>query len=322
MIALSENIILVEEQRKKHMKALEEYVHVRFVYPTGTWDGWVPVEYRRTGVSIKPDETDKLAAYLKQVYEQMDPSRFQPWLEKQQKFWREEKPHARTTKAFFDSLVKGGWQCVSCTLLKNPNWARRIQDLKEFGYTIATDTKRYCPVCGENKTHLILLPIERCSIEGNGYETWSPALRNRIIRVLGSVDVYEGTVSGHCLPDHKFSEVRWDEKTKAENPETMSDDEIRAKFQLLTNQRNQQKREVCRTCFQTGKRGCIYGIPFYYEGGENWDPSIPPKGKEAEKGCVGCPWYDIAQWKKQLLERVAFYDAHMENSRGSGRTCP
>ena len=150
----------------------------------------------------------------------------------------------------------------------------------------------------------MLLPIDRVEIAGNGYETWSPALRKRIIRVLGGVDVYEGTPSAHLLPDHKFSEIRWDENTKAENPDDMTDDEIRAKFQLLTNQRNQQKREVCRNCFQTGKRGTIYGISYFYEGDEYWDKSIPVKGKEAEKGCVGCPWYDIQNWKEHLMKLI------------------
>lgn len=222
---LNKNITIVEKERKKHSKASEEYVHVEFAYTDSTWNGWVPVEYRRTGVSIKQDEIDRLTAYLNKVYEQMNPINFQSWLKKQEQFWQEEKPNAGTTKAFFDSLAKGGWQCVECTLPKNPNWARRIQDLKEFGYTLATDTKRYCPTCGENKTHLILLPIERGSVDGNGYETWSPALRKRIIRVLGSIDVYEGTFSAHCLPDHKFSEIRWDGNTKTENPDTMSDEE-------------------------------------------------------------------------------------------------
>lgn len=151
---------------------------------------------------------------------------------------------------------------------------------------------------------LLLLPIDRVEIAGNGYETWSPKLRKRILSVLGNYDVYEGTVSQHLLPNHKFSEIRWDENTKAENPDTMTDDEIKSKFQLLSNQRNQQKREVCRTCFQTGKRGCIYGIKFYYEGGENWDDTIPVKGKDAEKGCVGCPWYDIQKWRESLLEAI------------------
>ena len=275
MPELNRNIRIVESERKKHSKASEEYIHVQFTYGSSVWDGWVPVEYRRTGVSIKSHE--ELIEHLNRVYDQMKPDKFDAWLEKQNEFWTKEKPNAGTTKAFFDSLVRGGWQCVECTLPKNPNWARRIQDLKEFGYTLATDTKRYCPTCKANKTHLILLPIERGGVEGNGYETWSPALRKRIIRVLGGIDVYEAVANPHCLPDHKFSEIRWDDSTK---------------------------REVCRTCFQTGKRGTIYGIPFYYEGTSDWDKSIPTKGKEAEQGCVGCPWYDIAEWRKQLIEKL------------------
>lgn len=300
-VKLNQSIKIVEPERKLHSKASEEYLHVRFIYESETWDGWVPVEYRRTGVSLKTQ--DEIVEHLNTVYEQMKPEYRTAWLEKQELFWKE-KSKAQTTKAFFDSLIKGGWQCVECTLPKNPNWARRIQDLKEFGYTIATDTKRYCPNCRANKTHLILLPIERGGLGGNGYETWSPALRKRIIRVLGSVDVYENVVSPHCLPDHKFSEIRWDEETKAENLDSMTDDEIRNKFQLLTNQRNQQKREVCRTCFQTGKRGYPFGIKYYYAGSEDWDPSIPEKGKTAECGCIGCGWYDMAEWRRRVLMKL------------------
>lgn len=302
MEKLNPNITIVETERKKHSKASEEYIHVEFIYSDSKWDGWVPVEYRRTGVSIKTEE--QLIEYLNKIYPQMNPSQHSSWLAKQEKFWKEEKPNAATTKEFFDSLAKGGWQCVECTLPKNPNWARRIQDLKEFGFTLATDTKRYCPKCKANKTHLIMLPIERGGNEGNGYETWSPALRKRIIRVLGGFDVYECVNSPHCLPDHKFSEIRWDDGTKAENPDTMTDEEIRQKFQLMTNQRNQQKREVCRTCFQTGKRGIAYGIPYFYEGTEEWDSSIPAKGKDAERGCIGCAWYDLAEWRKHLLDEL------------------
>lgn len=298
---LNVNIKLVELERKTHSKAPEEYVHVRFSYPDHDWDGWVPVEYRRTGVSIKTD--DELYEYLNTVYEQMKPENFTKWMEEQNKFWKE-KRNAVTTKGFFDSLVKGGWQCVECTLPSNPNWARRVQDLKEFGYTIATDTHKYCPHCKAYKTHLLLLPIKRGGVHGNGYEKLSPALRKKIIKVLGSKDVYEDVISPHCLPDHKFSEIRWDESTKGDNADDMSEEEIRRKFQLLTNQRNQQKREICRTCYQTGVRGIIFGIPYYYKGTDKWDPSIPSKGKEAEAGCEGCPWYDIARWRAELIRKI------------------
>lgn len=185
--------------------------------------------------------------------------------------------------------------------ISNPNFARRIQDIKECGYTVSTHINYHCPVCNNSRsTRLLLLPINRVERAGNGYETWSPALRARIIRMLGGIDVYENTPSKNCLPDHKFSEIRWDNDTKSENPASMTDQEIKDKFQLLSNQRNQQKREVCRNCFQTGNRGTIYGISYFYEGEATWNPQIPSKGKSAEQGCIGCPWYDIARWRKEL----------------------
>lgn len=302
-VQLNQNIVILNKTPIINSKASEIYVSVRFTYEDHIWEGYVPIEYRRTGVSIDFNDKEKLYLFLNFTYIQMKSDKLAVWKQKQDEFWNT-KPNATTTKEFFDVLATGGWKCGSCDMPRNPNPQRRIQDLKEFGYTIATDLSRYCPRCGRNTSQRILLPIDRGCNEGNGYETWSSTLRKRIIRVLGGIDVYEDTFSPHCLPDHKFSEIRWDETVKSENPDTMSDDEIRSKFQLLTNQRNQQKREVCRNCFQTGKRGTIYGISYFYEGDENWDATIPIKGKDAEKGCIGCPWYDIQKWREHLLQLI------------------
>ncbi len=149
-----------------------------------------------------------------------------------------------------------------------------------------------------------MLPLKRGTLNGNGYETWSPELRKRIVNLLNKIDVYENRRNTNCLPDHKFPEIRWDENTKEENPDDMPDDEIKAKFQLLTNQRNQQKREVCRNCYQTGKRGILFGIPYFNVGSEKWDSSIPKIGKNAEKGCIGCGWYDIEIWRNELIKLI------------------
>ena len=302
-IPLNQNIRILLDRPIINTKATETYVSVRFTYEDYVWEGYVPIEYRRTGVSIDFDDKEKLYPFLNYIYVQMKSDKLTIWKQKQDEFWAT-KPNASTTKEFFDTLAEGGWKCGACQMPRNPNPQRRIQDLKEFGYTIATDLARYCPHCKRNTSQRILLPIMRGCSEGNGYETWSAALRKRIINVLGGIDVYEDVSSPHCLPDHKFSEIRWDDETKAENPDTMTDDEIREKFQLLTNQRNQQKREICRNCFQTGKRGYPFGIKFYYTGTEDWDISIPAKGKSAECGCVGCGWYDIAEWRKQLLKKI------------------
>lgn len=302
-MALNSNITLFNE-RPVNTKASERYVHVKFIYPDidKEWDGWVPIEYRRTGINISDEDTESLEKYLNSIYEQMHPSKYSEWKKKQDKLW--ESTRSVETKEIFNILSDGKWHCRNCDI-SNPNFARRIQDLKEMGYTLATHVNYKCPVCGNNRsTNLILLPINRVELAGNGYETWSPALRKRIIKVLGGVDVYENTLNQHCLPDHKFSEIRWDDETKAENPDTMTDEEIRAKFQLLSNQRNQQKREVCRNCFQTGNRGTIFGITYFYEGGSKWDETIPKKGKNAEKGCIGCPWYDIETWRKKVIEKL------------------
>lgn len=298
---LNENIIILDEDIHTHSKASERYIHVIFKYYDYDWDLWIPIEYRRTGINIQKEQ--ELFKYLNDIYEQMKKENIESWQKEQDEFWKN-KPNANVTKEFFDVLRTGGWKCVNCDLPNNPNWARRIQDLKEFGYTIATDTKRFCNKCNSNKTHLILLPIKRGINTGNGYETWTPALRKRILKLLNYFDVYEYAENHNCLPDHKFSEIRWGDDTKDENPDDMTDEEIMKKFQLLTNQRNQQKREVCRKCYQTGKRGIIFGIPFFYEGNENWDTNIPREGKDAETGCIGCAWYDIEEWREQLIKKI------------------
>jgi len=288
--------------RRVHSKASEKYVDVVFRYPEDgdvEWRGAVPIEYRRTGVHAEtPDEEQRI---LEAAYESMRPSKAEVWLRDQEEFWG--RAHKEVTQAFFVAMKDSRWKCVNCELPKNPNWARRIQDMKEFGYTISTDTKMYCPTCRENTTHVILLRLPRGS--QTGYETLSPALRKRILSILGNYDPFQDTTSAsHLLPDHKFPEIRWDESTRTQNPDDMSDDEIRAKFQLLTNQRNEEKREICRRCFQTGKRGKPFGIQFFYEGDENWPDSVPAVGKEAEKGCIGCGWYDMKLWRTKLNEEL------------------
>ncbi len=295
---LNPNIHILDNKRKIHSKASEQYFAVRFVYPNTSWEGWIPVEYRRTGLSIETQE--ELEKHLNYAYNEMNPTKYADWQNNQAKFWSTK--NMRVTKTFFDKLSENNdfsWNCVECTLPQNPNWARRIQDLKEMGYTLSTDTRRYCPHCDANKTHIMLLPLPRGG-KGSGYETWTPALRKRIIGVLHRLDVFENALSQHCLPDHKFPEIRWGHNTIAENPDTMTDKEIYVKFQLLTNQRNLQKREVCRACYQTGQRGNFCGVNYYYAGGKTWDANIPAVGKEAEQGCVGCPWYDFAEWRRNL----------------------
>lgn len=288
---------------REHAKASERYVDVVFEYPeTGdTWEGSVPIEYRRTGVFAETSED--IAVVIQAAYEAMHPTRRVTWLQEQEQFWAS--CNKVVTQSFFDGLKTFKWTCVSCSLPQNPNWARRVQDIKEFGYTIATDTRKFCYNCQKNTTHLILLAVPRGTV--TGYEVLDQQLRGRILAVLGYFDVYDNRVarSYSLLPDHKFPEIRWDESIRQEKPADMSDEQIRAKFQLLSNQRNQQKREVCRQCFQTGQRGMPFGIAYFYEGHSSWPTDVPQRGATAENGCRGCGWYDMKRWRESLNSHLA-----------------
>ena len=289
-----------------HAKASEKYIDAIFLYDKSPeYDCTIPIEYRRTGTEITDENID---SYLEEVYEKIDPVNWEQWRNEQKQFWLS-KPKADVTKGFYDVLEKDFlWHCVSCELPPNRNPQRRIQDLKESGYTISTKPKKMCRICNRKTTHILLLPLPRGGI--TGYENWSKELRNRIIKTLEIYDAFEAKVTKKdgLLPDHKFPEIRWDEKTKRQSLENLSETEIKNDFQLLTNQRNQQKREICRTCYQTGKRGMIYGIPYFYRGSIDWDKNIPQRGKEAEKGCVGCAWYDIERWRQELIKRLKLLD--------------
>lgn len=274
-------------------KASEVYVKTTFVQEDGfKWDTYVPFVDRRAGLNIKTEK--ELADYLYSLKQYFTKEAMEKWRKVEKKRGL---IGGSVTPRFFRILLS--FQEEFKKFPKNPNSARRIQDIKDAGYTIASVPRQ--DGLGYNR---ILLPIPLHT--EMGYETFSQQFKARVIRLLKERNAYEARVTAKkaLIPDHKFSEVRWDDVTKAENSLEMSDEEIIKKFQLLDNQRNQQKREICRRCFQEGIRGTIYGIDFFYKGDEKWDNKIPNVGKEAEKGCEGCPWYDIEEWRLHLNKLI------------------
>lgn len=129
---------------RSHSKASEKYVDVTFSYDNGLYfNTSVPIQYRRTGIDIPEDDLNQIRDYLIKVYNEVNPNNWENWKKEQADFWKA-KPKADTTKSFFDKLTEDfEYKCVNCQLSNNPNWARRIQDLKEFGYTIATKLSEY-----------------------------------------------------------------------------------------------------------------------------------------------------------------------------------
>ena len=202
-----------------HTKASEKYARVVFHYQDETWEGAVPIEYPRGGVHAETDE--EIAEVLQKAYDYQDPKKKSEWEKEANEFWKDSK--SKITLPLFKNLMSSSWKCVS-HLAETNNPQRRIQDIKDKGFTLATDTNMHCSRCKKNTTHHILLRLPIGALRK--YETWSPELRKRIIKVLGNVDVYEDRkASADILPDHKFPETRWDEHTSADNDDNMTDDD-------------------------------------------------------------------------------------------------
>ena len=277
-----------------HTKATESYVLIS-ICDNGKWREWyIPYVYRRTNTLI--DTVQDIAKYIKLRKWFLSKSRvesFKVVMNKQLNslFGKQ----SLVTLPIFKKLLEncGAWVWNKEFVSSNPQ--RRIQDLKEMGFTLATKMEN-------KKTYHMLLPFD--IVKAPTYETIPAKVRRAIFAALDNIDAYNDKLVGRsALPDHKFPEIRWTADT-AESNEGLSKVEMREKFQLVPESVNQAKREVCRKCFQTGSRGVFSGISFFYKGNDKWPSGIPARGKDAEKGCVGCFWYDMAAWRKALNKLI------------------
>ena len=298
-----ENFNIKVQDLRIHSKASEKYVDVLFRYENQkSWSGSIPYYYRRTGLFL--DSPKEISQLIKKTYIAIKAENSRKWISIEKKKWCTAYKGKTVTKSFFDKLINLKWNCVLSDFPPNRNWARRIQDIKEMGYILATNTKRYNKKLKRNTTQILLLPLERGP--QTGYEVINPSLRKRIIKVLKSYDAYEGKVrpSYLLLPDHKFPEISWDKNTRQTNLDNMSDEEIRSKFQLLDNQRNLEKREACRKVIHTENLGTLFGIEYFLNDTGKWPKNIPKVGKKSEAGWKLCPWYDIESWRQSLNQFI------------------
>lgn len=134
-------------------------------------------------------------------------------------------------------------------------------------------------------------------------------LQTKVLNHYGYIDVIEQRKrqSHELVIDHRRPMERWGESEENNNID-MTEEEIQQKFQLLkkdiSGNHNLLKSRACEKCIETGKRGYPMGIKYYYEGDENWPEDCPTKGKDSERGCIGCGWYDFETWRRMLNETL------------------
>ncbi len=278
-------------------KTSDEFQEVVFSYDFKKWEGAIPIKLRYQGFDARQRDECYLINYF---YPHLNFQKHENWKINAQKKWENQ-----TTQTYkvFKALLSGEWECRVCGPVPkvNPQAASRIRDIKKCGFIIASKRKS-CERCNKKQMHDLLimanLPNEITKPELR--KPITPELVERIMKVLKLTEcVFDQTrTKKELIIDHKFPSQRWLEP-ESDNNMSMTDDEICDKFQLLSNQTNMLKSRECDRCVKDGLRGQFLGIPWYYEGDELWSKEFSDPD-----GCIGCPWFDIGRWKRELIKKT------------------
>lgn len=213
----------------------------------------------------------------------------------------------------FKVLSDMQWHCRTCDYKRIPTkqlaGGGGIQGLQRGTKTrpgLVIESGNYvCPNCG-------LVVGDRWTGEfkqSTAASTISKKLMNRIMSYYNYIDAIEQRkrLPHELIVDHRFPMERYGD-LEDENPDDMTDEQIQKKFQLLkkddSGNHNLLKSRACEKCIQTGERGILLGIDYFYMGSRNWPKDVPEIGIEAKKGCEGCAWYDVEQWRQSLNKEI------------------
>jgi hypothetical protein len=234
-----------------------------------------------------------------------------------------------------DELKNADLQSKVFELLSDRKWHCRIHEGKPIGSGQYAGKGGIQGLKRGNKKRLGLVienKIEYCKVclEKTYWDRWTgerqeaithanipDSLVQRIFQVYSYTDAIEQRKreQQNLVIDHRFPMGRWG-KSETPNLPSMSETEIREKFQLLkkddSGNHNLLKSRSCERCIKTGKRGTPFGIKFWYQSGEDW-PSQHQRGDKAEEGCIGCGWYDFDAWRNALNHKLSQVDENEVN---------
>lgn len=201
----------------------------------------------------------------------------------------------------FETMSDCKWHCSKCELLSGQAKTWQVWR-QEKGIQLDQDESGnwykmiLCPNCGIKTVHRKLKSTEIVT-ENLKARTGIPAkVAKRAKELFGCVDEYSmRTEAAKVLEiDHRTPQVRW--TTNEDDNSNLTDEQIKAKFMLLTSPNNLLKSRVCEECVKTNKRGKGYKeIEFWYVGDENYSDDI---------GCVGCFWHNPSEWRKELNKKI------------------
>ena len=133
------NLTIKYNKLIEHNKASEIYAVSTLTGLFGAFDNvYVPIHYRRTGININKESPFEITMYLNEVLNEInDNYPFDIWIKEIIKEYKNDHPRSIETFELLSNLSPLKKICIQHNY-RNPNWARRFQDLKEYGLTIST----------------------------------------------------------------------------------------------------------------------------------------------------------------------------------------
>ena len=196
-------------------------------------------------------------------------------------------------KAFKENV--GEWTCGYCNSGSNQP-AATFREIKKMGYVFEEVSPNrwgktmFCPVCNGDRSHYKLLSIDPQVVEKPRC-TITPSQRKRVLALFNERDAFSGaSITSTAEIDHK---TPWSRLEHDIDIASLSNEEIEEHFQLLTREHNLLKDRACQYCIKNLKRPPLFGISFWYEGGEDYNGT-----------CIGCGWYDGNLWRMKLNEFI------------------
>ncbi|MFD1598372.1 hypothetical protein [Halobellus rarus] len=197
--------------------------------------------------------------------------------------------------ATFETLADCEWHCSACELPSSQP-AKDIQMLRKEGFEFVQNTGqgqgdyRHCENCEDTTFHRKLeypFPTQKSITR----QDMPDSFKRRVRGLYDHRDAFDGSSPSTTLEvDHRVPEVRWEE-SESFDYESMSGEEIREHFQILSRKHNLLKSRKCESCVENGKRPPFMEVEYYYEGGEAYEEDV---------GCVGCGWYNPHEWRASL----------------------
>lgn len=184
------------------------------------------------------------------------------------------------------------FHCTICINkeIESGQLAKVAQNLRDDGFEMLKVGSRfgetiYCEECKRKTLHYKMISLEKKE-ELNIRKTLPAGKIEQIKTIFNNKDCFDLHNSNDLEIDHRASPYL---KKEIAVTKYTTEEELFNNFQLLTKRNNYIKREECKKCQETKKRGKFSGIDYYYAGTEAWEGT-----------CEGCFYFFPEKWREGL----------------------